>query len=199
VSAADRAPADAGGIRLIALRADIVQIAQLRGGERELGDIATAQGWSLPALGRSARAAAPAAPGLALSVRPGRWLLLSAPGSPGGAAALWQSACAGCGAAVDLSSALAVMRLEGAAVREMLARGCRLDLAAEVFPSGCAAATIMAQVPVVLAALGAGLMLLTPSTTADHLREWLSLTAAPFGLGPRSDATVALLSGDPLK
>jgi len=119
---------------------------------------------------------------LVLSVRPGRWLLLSASAAPGVTAADWGAACAGQGAVVDLSSALTVLVLAGPKLREALARGCRLDLAPEQFQSGQAAATIMAQVAVTLAVLPDCLLLLTPASTAQHLREWLSATAAPFGL-----------------
>jgi len=61
---------------------------------------------------------------------------------------------------------------------------------------GAVAATIMAQVSVIFAALPSGLLLLTPSTTARHFREWLASTAKPFGFMPQSDFTVAALSGD---
>jgi sarcosine oxidase subunit gamma len=194
VSAAERARAETGDLRLTALGADIVQIAHLRSGAQGLAGVATARGWPLPRCG----GVTPAAHGLAVSVRPGRWLLLSAPASPGEAAAGWQAAVAGSGAAVDLSAALAALFLTGPAVREVLARGGRLDLAPEVFRPGLAAATIMAQVAVILAALPQGVLLLTPATTAGHFREWLSVSAVPFGLTPQPDATVAFLSGDPL-
>ena len=63
----------------------------------------------------------------------------------------------------------------------MLARGCRLDLDPAVMPTGSAVATVIAQVAVTLVAMPAGLLLLTPSTTARHLREWLLSTSKPFG------------------
>jgi len=54
----------------------------------------------------------------------------------------------------------------------------------------------MAQVAVILAVLPSGIVLLTPATTARHLREWLASTAKPFGLVLRADVTVGGLSGD---
>lgn len=119
---------------------------------------------------------------LVLSVRPGRWLLLSAPAPAGTSAASWAAACAGQAAVVDLSSALSAFVLAGPRLREMLARGCRLDLAPGEFRSGQAAATIMAQVVVVLAQLPQCMLILTPSSTARHLREWLVANSQPFGL-----------------
>ena len=135
----------------------------------------------------------------ALCTRPERWLVLTAPGPPGASLSLWREAGAGCAAAVDLSCAFASLYLAGPAVREVLARGCRLDLHGDAFPSGSAASTHMAQVAVTLAALPAGWLLLTPSTTARHFREWLTASAGPFGMASRSGVTVATLSGERTK
>jgi sarcosine oxidase subunit gamma len=109
---------------------------------------------------------------------------------------MWQTRCAGRGAAVDLSSALAAFHLAGPAAREVLARGCRLDLDREAFPSGHAAATMMAQVSTVLAALPSGLLLLTPSSTARHFRDWLASSAKPFGCVEGRDGSLEDLCGD---
>jgi heterotetrameric sarcosine oxidase gamma subunit len=182
------------GVRLASCAADAVEIAALHGRAREIESIAGGRGLDLPALGRLALASDQ----LVLCVRPERWLLLGPPEFPGATAALWQAACARVGAAVDLSSGLTALHLSGPQVRELLSRGCRLDLDPDVFPAGSAAATIMAQVAVILAALPSGLLLLTPATTARHLREWLISTAKPFGLVLRADVTVAALPGDQL-
>jgi heterotetrameric sarcosine oxidase gamma subunit len=182
-------------VRLASCAADVVEIAALHGRARELESIAGGRGLDLPALGRLTLASDQ----LALCVRPERWLLLGPPAFPGATAALWQGACARVGAAVDLSSGLTALHLSGPQVRELLSRGCRLDLDPEVFPAGSAAATIMAQVAVILAVLPSGLLLLTPATTARHLREWLVSTAKPFGLVLRADVTVGGLSGDEVR
>lgn len=132
-----------------------------------------------------------AAERLTLSVRPGRWVLIGAAGSavpaPPSAA----------GACVELSSALAALLLAGPGAREVLARGCRLDLDARVFPAGRAAATLMAQVTVTLGALPRGFLLLTPASTARHFEEWLTATARPFGVRAPGTLTFQELSGDP--
>ena len=172
--------------------ADLVEIAALRDGTAAVEALTTRRGWRLPAPGRSL-----VAPGqIAISVRPGRWLLLSAPAAPGKGAAAWEKECIGIAAAVDLSFALTVLWLEGPACRELLARGCRLDLDASVFPSGHAAATIMAQVAVILVALSSGVLLLTPTTTARHFSEWLAHTAAPFDFEALEALSFENLSGD---
>jgi len=184
-------------LRLASLAADIVELAALRGRSDDLSAIAGVHDRRLPAMGRMVSGADQ----LALCVRPQRWLLLGAPAAPGATAAYWQAACAGMGAgaaagvAVDLSSALAVLHLGGNRARELLVRGCRLDLSADAFPPGSAAATIMVQVSVILAALPSGVLLLTPASTARHVREWLASTARNFVPMPLSqDLIVAELT-----
>jgi sarcosine oxidase gamma subunit len=81
----------------------------------------------------------------------------------------------------------------------MLARGCRLDLDPVEFPAGHAAATHMAQVSVIIAALPSGIMLLTPATTARHVREWLASTAQPFGFAQRPAPAVGDLYRTPFQ
>jgi sarcosine oxidase, subunit gamma len=146
----------------------------------------------LPPLGRVSAAAS----GLVLAVRPQRWLMVLEPAAPLTNAARWQELMGTSGAVVELSTGLAAYFLAGASAREVLKRGCRLDLAAEVFPAGGAAATHMAQVAVTLAALPGGLLLVTPASTARHLREWLGNVGRPFGLVAVSDVSVARLAGE---
>jgi methylglutamate dehydrogenase subunit D len=168
----------APGVRLRTWPRDVVELAAFRGRGGDLESIAAAHGLKLPRLG----ACAAGGERLTLCVRPDRWLLVTPTAPPGSEAAFWVEGCAGVGAAVDLSGALAAFMLEGDAVRTMLVRACRLDLRPPAFPPGSAAATIMVQVPVTLAALESGLLLLTPATTARHLNEWLVETSEPFGL-----------------
>lgn len=183
--------AGAAGVELGRLTAEVIEIVAFRERAPELEELAAARGVKLAGLGRidvgSAR--------LTLAVRPGRWLLLGPPAAPGASFLAWQQALAGRGAAVDVSAGLAVLVLGGSEVREMLARGCRLDLHAAAFPDGSAAATIMAQVPVVLAALTSRILLLTPATTARHMSEWLVSAARPFGLANRGETAINELCG----
>jgi sarcosine oxidase subunit gamma len=180
------------GLTCASLQADSIELAALRNRSQVLRALGARRGLSMPELGRIITVRETAV----LCTRPDRWLVLTAPAPPGAALALWWEACAGCAAPVELSSAITVLHLAGPAVREVLARGCRLDLHDAAFPSGSVASTHMAQVPVTLAALPAGWLLLTPSTTARHFRDWLSSTAGPFGLALRPGVTVATLFGD---
>jgi heterotetrameric sarcosine oxidase gamma subunit len=166
--------------------ADIVELGGYRGNTQELERIARLRGLELPQLGRLVTARGETA----LSVRPDRWLILSEPDNPGARAAQWQAACAGFGIAVDQSSGLSAFHLGGGAARDVLARQCGVDLASDALPVGCAAATIMAQVSVIIAALPCGMLLLSPSTTARHFYGWLVSTAHPFGVGPGSQVTL---------
>jgi sarcosine oxidase subunit gamma len=186
-------PVSAPEVGLGACPADVVEIAARAGRAGELRALAASAGLTLPAFGRIARAGDT----LALCVRPERWLLLTAPATPAPAAARWRQACAGVAAAIELSSGLAALHLAGPNARELLTRGCRLNLDPELFAVGHAAATIMAQVASILVAVTSGILILTPASTARHLREWLAEAAHPLGLAPRADVTVAALLGDP--
>ena len=184
------AASEAPGVEIAACAVEIVELAAFRARASELSGIARGLGLELAAPGRVAAGSGQ----LSLCVRPGRWLLLLPPDSAGAQAARWQRACAGVAAAIDHSSGLVALHLAGAELRDVLSRGCRLDLDPELFPPGRAAATLMAQVAVILARLPAGLVLLTPASTARHVREWLTATGRPFGLAAGPDVTVAELS-----
>ncbi len=159
--------------------AQVLEVCALRGASPALDGFARARGEPLPGPGE----VRVRAPRLSLCVRPQRWLLLQPADAPDAEAQAraWQDGTGSLAATVDLSSALSVLLLSGVPAREMLARGCRLDLHPQQFRPGMAAATLVAQVPVTLAALPGGLLLLSPSSTAQHLREWLEATARPFG------------------
>jgi heterotetrameric sarcosine oxidase gamma subunit len=180
------------GISCARVQADIIELAALRERTQVLKALAARRALPLPPVGWVAAARDT----LVLCVRPERWLVLSVPAGAGVSLAGWRAAGAACVAAIELSSGLSALHLAGPAVLEVLARGCRLDLHPTAFVSGSAAATSMAQVQVIIAALPAGWLLLTPSSTAQHLREWLAATAAPFGFTPAGNVTVGFLSGE---
>jgi heterotetrameric sarcosine oxidase gamma subunit len=159
--------------------AEIIEVAALRSGATAAQRFGTGCGEPLPAFGRVTLGSHQ----LALSVRPARWLLVDPDASdvPSARAARWRAGCTASAVVTELSSALCAFTVTGIQAREMLARGCRLDLDPQVFPPGSAAATVMAQVPVILAALPHAMLLLTPASTAAHFGEWLDATARPFG------------------
>src|SRR4051812_10040922 len=53
-------------------------------------------------------------------------------------------------AVVDLSQGLAVLRVAGPAAREVLSKGCGLDMHSRSFPAGHCARTRFAQLPVII-------------------------------------------------
>ncbi len=181
----------AAGVAIGVCRLDLTELAVLRGHAADLPAVARSGGVALPPTGRVAVSAS----ALVLSVRPERWLLLTSPAAAGAGAAAWSERCAGLAAVIDHSSGLAALHLAGPSAREALARGCRLDLAMDAFPPGHAAATSMAQVATILAALPSGLLILTPASTARHLHEWLMGAARPFGLAPLAEITVSTFFG----
>ena len=192
VSAPDAASASPAGLTLSSASTDVVELAARRERVQVLKALAARRALALPALGRVVAARET----LSLCVRPGRWLLLTAPATAGMTALRWQEACTGMAAVVDLSSGLHALHLAGAQAREALARGCRLDLDPQVFPAGHAAATMIAQVAAILAALPAGMLILTPASTAQHFREWLEGASRSFGLVRGAGVTFSTLSGD---
>ena len=195
VSAPDRpsAGAAAAGVGIAVGRADVTELALARNRMPELEGAAAAHGFTFPPIGR----AVATANALVLGVRPDRWLLLTAADVAGATAARWQERFAGLAVAVDQSAGLAALLLTGPNARDLLARGCRLDLAGDRFSSGRAAATSIAQVATILAALPAGILILTPASTARHLHEWLLATARPFGLAPSLEISASTLFGYP--
>jgi len=178
------------GLELCRATAVIVELACERGRERDLEAVASGRGLALPAFGRTSAFTG----GVAACLRPGRWLLLQSTHDGTSAAGDWQGATEGMGSAVDLSAALALLLLRGGAARTFLGRYCRVDLREAGFPVGCAAATTMAQVPLIIMARPRGLLLATPATTARHFREWLEAAGRPCGLeGARAVSTEELL------
>jgi len=149
----------------------ITEVAAFRGPETALAEIMRAGKLEYPALGRCAIGC----DALSLSVRPQRVLILSAAGEAAGG--FWRRHCGAAAAVIDLEGGLCPLMLRGAGVAELLARSCRLDPRAYLQP-GVASATLIAQVSAILVALRAGLLLLIPSTYAQHLQEWLTHNGA---------------------
>lgn len=89
------------------------------------------------------------------------------------------------GAAIDVSAQRTTLRLSGANARDLLAKGCSLDLHPTVFRKGTAAQTMIGQAGVVLIALddaGTDYRILVRSTFAHYLADWLIDAAEEFGV-----------------
>lgn len=87
------------------------------------------------------------------------------------------------GAAVDVSAQRTTLRLTGARSRDVLAKGCSLDLHPTVFTPGAAVQTMLGQAAVVLIPLnddGTQYRILVRSSFASYLAEWLLDAVAEF-------------------
>lgn len=85
-------------------------------------------------------------------------------------------------AIVDLSCALKGLRIEGPAARELLAKGCGLDLHPRYFPPGLATRTRFAQVGVTLACVDPSprFELYVEGSCFAWLRSWVDDAAIEF-------------------
>jgi sarcosine oxidase, subunit gamma len=80
------------------------------------------------------------------------------------------------GAAVDVSGQRTTLRVRGSHSRDVLAKGCSLDLHPRVFTEGTAAQTTLGQAGVILLAvdgIGDDYRILVRSSFARYLADWL--------------------------
>jgi sarcosine oxidase subunit gamma len=83
----------------------------------------------------------------------------------------------------DISGGQVALVIEGAGTRDMLAKGCTLDLHARVFTAGFCAQTGLAKANVMLACLddAPSFMIVVRRSFADYLCRWLRRAAGPIG------------------
>lgn len=84
---------------------------------------------------------------------------------------------------VDQTFGYAALRIAGERTRDVLAKGCRIDLHPRAFKTGHAATTLIAHVHCVVWQCDdtPTFELLIPSTLAQHVFEWLCIGASEFG------------------
>lgn len=119
----------------------------------------------------------------AVWIRPHTWYLSQPRGAGSGLAERIASVAGPRAAIVDQSSGKTVLRISGPAARDVLAKGCRVDLHPRVFGPGRAAATAIAQISALIAQVDdkPTFDLVVPSTFAQSFFEWLELSAAEYG------------------
>ncbi len=83
------------------------------------------------------------------------------------------------GAVIDVSAQRTTLRLSGAAVRDVLARGCALDLHPREFTGRCAQ-TMVARTQAILVEEAGEFGVLVRSSFAGYLGEWLLDAAAEY-------------------
>lgn len=83
---------------------------------------------------------------------------------------------------VDLSDGLAALEVRGSAVRELLSKGCGLDLHPRSFPAGRCARTRFAQISVVIVCLDESprFELYVARSYSHYLQSWLGDAAVEF-------------------
>ena len=92
------------------------------------------------------------------------------------------------GVAVDVSGQRTTLRLGGPHSRDVLAKGCALDLHPRAFGEGTAAQTMLGQAGVILLAVngtGADYRILVRSSFARYLADWLLDAAGEYATGER--------------
>jgi sarcosine oxidase subunit gamma len=126
----------------------------------------------------------PAGAGRAVWLGPDEWLLSSTTEVPEELEARVRAAVLPLGgSATDVSAQRIGLRLTGARVRDVLARGCSIDLHPRVFGRGSSAQTLLGQAGVVLLALsdaGDDYVVLVRSSFAGYLADWLLDAALEF-------------------
>ena len=126
----------------------------------------------------------PTGTGRAVWLGPDEWLLTSSTEAPEDLEARVRAAVLPLGgSATDVSAQRIGLRLTGARVRDVLAKGCSIDLHPRVFGRGSSAQTALGQAGVVLLALsdtGDDHLVLVRSSFAGYLAEWLLDAALEF-------------------
>ena len=116
---------------------------------------------------------------------PDEWMLQTDAASASAMALALDKALQGQHVAInDLSGGQVTLRLTGDSVRELLAKGCPLDLHPSVFEAGACAQTGLAKAGVVLVAheRGLGVDLIVRRSFSDYLKQWLQKAGAEFGI-----------------
>ncbi len=114
---------------------------------------------------------------------PNEWLLLTARDQETRIAQALRDALTGIFAAVsDVSSGQTVLTLRGSHARDLLGKGCSLDLHPRVFAPGRCAQTLLATAGVLLSRREESFEIVVRRSFADFLGRWLEDAAQEFGL-----------------
>lgn len=118
---------------------------------------------------------------------PDEWLVTSPEGIAPDLMGRLSRALAGRHAQVtDLSASRAVIEITGFRARDLLEKGCGLDLHPRAFGPGCCARTLFAKLPVIIDQIGAAPLyrLFVQRSSAHWLADWLIDAALEFAVPP---------------
>ena len=120
----------------------------------------------------------------AVWIQPGMWLVTSPFTGPGDLINRLATIVGTTASLSDQTFGKTVLRLAGLHARDVLAKGCRVDLHPRVFGPGQSAVTPLSQVSCVLSQMDdkPTFDLIVPSTFAVAAVEWLEIAAAEYGL-----------------
>jgi sarcosine oxidase subunit gamma len=169
-------PAGAPGVTIAERRGlSLVQVIARRGRDRAVADRLGLD----PAPGLAS--ALPA--GAALWLAPGSWMVIAAGCEEGALLRDLRAQLQDLAAVADQSQGRAVLRLTGPRTRDVLAKGCRLDLHPRAFRARSCASTVMAQISVTLHQIDEHPTydLYVPAGYALDFLAWLRAAAAEFG------------------
>lgn len=114
---------------------------------------------------------------------PDEWSLCTSASRVAGLLAALGSAAAGLHMTYnDLSGTFVTLRLSGDKVRELLAKGCTLDLHPAVFADAACAQTGLAKAGVLLALHEGDFTLIVRRSFADYLLQWLRSAGDEYGI-----------------
>jgi heterotetrameric sarcosine oxidase gamma subunit len=155
----------------------IVQVSEIPGVAGNRSALEKALGLALPHPGKAAAADARAA----LWVGPGRWFVVEQ--GRGDLATRLETAAAGSLAVTDLSHSRTVLRLWGAKVFDVLAKGCAVDLHPRSVAAGDSIVTGLARHAVVLHVVDAAptVDVYVYRSFGQDLFEWLTEAASEYG------------------
>jgi sarcosine oxidase subunit gamma len=115
----------------------------------------------------------------ALWLGPDEWLLLGPAGTAASIVERVEGAMLGAlHSAVDVSASRVAFDLRGEGVRELLSKGCSIDLHPRVWTPGSCAQTTVGKAPVILHERADATRLLVRASFADYLTDWLRVSSA---------------------
>lgn len=141
--------------------------------------LASVTGLDLPAPGHTASAREL----VAVWVQPRSWLLMQPLRSGSTLARVLEAACGSMASVVDLTGGRLTLRLSGTRARDVLAKGCPVDLHPRAFGPGRAAATSIGHVDTLVIQVdeASTFDLIVGSTYAANFLNWLQHAAAEYG------------------
>ena len=130
---------------------------------------------------------------VALWLGPSEWLVLTPPGQETGLARALRDALGEVfSSVVDVTGGQTVINLRGSRVRDLLAKGCTLDLHPRAFGPGSCAQTLVAKTNVTVRQLddSPSIDLIVRRSFADYLALWIEDAGEEYGLAVVGDTGV---------